>query len=81
MPSEPLHVGKGRVQSPEAPATSFEDGMTTMDVPREMGFARTVTDRVIFFDGGGIEDTGTNAFLGTPRSARAQSFLSRILSH
>jgi glutamate/aspartate transport system ATP-binding protein len=58
------------------------DGMTMMVVTHEMGFARKVADRVIFMDGGEIvEDTGKEAFFGTPRSGRAQTFLSKILSH
>jgi glutamate/aspartate transport system ATP-binding protein len=47
-----------------------------------MGFARKVADRVIFMDEGQIvEDATTEDFFGKPRSARAQTFLSRILNH
>jgi glutamate/aspartate transport system ATP-binding protein len=47
-----------------------------------MGFARKVADRVIFMDNGSIvEDAATEEFFGTPRSERAQLFLSKILSH
>lgn len=58
------------------------DGMTMMVVTHEMGFARKVAHRVIFMDQGTIvEDAQKDAFFGTPRSERAQIFLSRILSH
>lgn len=58
------------------------DGMTMMVVTHEMGFARKVSNRVIFMDGGRIvEDCATNDFFGAPRSPRAQEFLSKILSH
>ncbi len=59
-----------------------QDGMTMMVVTHEMGFARRVADRVIFMDAGKIvEDTSKNEFFGTPRSERAQLFLSKILGH
>ncbi len=58
------------------------DGMTMMVVTHEMGFARKVSDRVIFMDSGKIvEDCNTDDFFGAPRSPRAQEFLSKILSH
>ena len=58
------------------------EGMTMMVVTHEMGFARKVADRVIFMDLGEIvEDTTKADFFGTPRSDRAQQFLSKILSH
>ena len=57
-------------------------GMTMMVVTHEMGFARRVADRVIFMDEGEIvEDAITDDFFGTPRSDRAQLFLSKILEH
>ncbi len=59
-----------------------KEGMTMMVVTHEMGFARNVAHRVIFMDHGLIvEDTTKQEFFGTPRSERAQLFLSRILSH
>jgi glutamate/aspartate transport system ATP-binding protein len=59
-----------------------KDGMTMMVVTHEMGFARNVAHRVIFMDNGLIvEDTTKQEFFGTPRSPRAQLFLSKILSH
>ncbi|UTD30021.1 amino acid ABC transporter ATP-binding protein [Bradyrhizobium sp. WD16] len=58
------------------------DGMTMMVVTHEMGFARKVAHRVVFMDQGEIvEDAATEDFFGSPRSDRAQAFLSKILSH
>lgn len=59
-----------------------QEGMTMMCVTHEMGFARKVADRVIFMDKGNIvEDCTKDDFFGTPRSERAQLFLSKILGH
>ena len=59
-----------------------KEGMTMMCVSHEMGFARKVAHRVIFMDQGRIvEDASKEEFFGTPRSERAQLFLSKILSH
>jgi len=59
-----------------------KEGMTMMVVTHEMGFARKVANRVIFMDNGRIvEDATKDDFFGTPRSERAQQFLSKILSH
>ena len=59
-----------------------QEGMTMMCVTHEMGFARKVAHRVIFMDGGEIvEDATKDDFFGTPRSERAQQFLSKILHH
>jgi glutamate/aspartate transport system ATP-binding protein len=59
-----------------------EEGMTMAVVTHEMGFARKVADRVVFMDQGAIiEDANKEAFFGTPRSERAQLFLSKILQH
>jgi glutamate/aspartate transport system ATP-binding protein len=58
------------------------EGMTMMVVTHEMGFARKVAHRVIFMDTGRIvEDAKKDEFFGTPRSERAQQFLSKILHH
>ena len=58
------------------------EGMTMMVVTHEMGFARKVAHRVIFMDQGEIvEDALKEDFFGSPRSERAQQFLSKILSH
>jgi len=59
-----------------------QEGMTMMCVTHEMGFARKVAHRVIFMDRGEIvEDATKEEFFGTPRSERAQQFLSKILHH
>jgi glutamate/aspartate transport system ATP-binding protein len=59
-----------------------QEGMTMMCVTHEMGFARKVAHRVIFMDRGEIvEDAPKADFFGTPRSERAQQFLSKILHH
>ncbi len=58
------------------------EGMTMMVITHEMGFARKVAHRVIFMDAGRIvEDAKKDEFFGTPRSERAQIFLSKILHH
>ena len=58
------------------------EGMTMMVVTHEMGFASKVAHRVIFMDQGEIvEDALKDDFFGSPRSDRAQKFLSKILSH
>ena len=60
------------------------EGMTMMCVTHEMGFARKVSDRVIFMDQGRIvEDCKTDEFFGSQsdRSERAREFLSKILEH
>ncbi|MFN7834426.1 MAG: amino acid ABC transporter ATP-binding protein [Burkholderiaceae bacterium] len=58
------------------------EGMTMMCVTHEMGFARKVANRIVFMDKGLIvEDCEKEAFFGSPRSERAQTFLSKILQH
>ena len=58
------------------------DGMTMMVVTHEMGFAKRVAHRVIFMDEGRIEEDCTKEdFFGGERGARAQEFLSKILTH
>ena len=55
------------------------EGMTMMVVTHEMGFASKVAHRVIFMDQGEIvEDALKTDFFGSPRSDRAQKFLSKI---
>ena len=59
-----------------------ESGMTMIVVTHEMGFAKTVADRVIFMDGGEIiEENAPEAFFSNPRHDRTKLFLSRILAH
>jgi glutamate/aspartate transport system ATP-binding protein len=58
------------------------DGMTTLCVTHEMGFAKQVADRIIFMDEGRIiEDCPKDEFFDTPRSERARSFLVKMLRH
>jgi len=60
------------------------EGMTMCCVTHEMGFARKVSNRVIFMDHGKIiEDCSKEEFFGNPdaRSPRAKDFLSKILAH
>ena len=58
------------------------DGMTMICVTHEMGFARTVADRMIFMDVGQIiEEDAPEVFFNNPRSERTQQFLGQILSH
>lgn len=58
------------------------DGMTMICVTHEMGFAKTVANRVIFMDGGEIiEENEPEEFFNNPQSARTQEFLSQILLH
>ena len=57
-----------------------KDGMTTVIVTHEMGFARDVADRVIFMaDGYVVEEGRPDAIFTAPRERRTQSFLSRVL--
>ena len=59
-----------------------KEGMTMMVVTHEMGFARKVAQRVVFMDEGEIvEVDATDSFFQAPRSERARTFLSKILSH
>ena len=59
-----------------------EEGMTMLCVTHEMGFAKTVANRVIFMDGGEIiEQNEPQEFFNNPRSERTQLFLSQILHH
>ncbi|AWK87020.1 amino acid ABC transporter ATP-binding protein [Azospirillum thermophilum] len=59
-----------------------EDGMTMLCVTHEMGFAKSVADRVIFMDRGEIVEQDTpDAFFTNPKSERTRLFLSQILSH
>lgn len=60
------------------------EGMTMMCVTHEMGFAKRVSNRVIFMDAGKIvEDCSSADFFGKPdeRTPRAKDFLAKILQH
>ena len=57
-------------------------GMTMLIITHEMGFAREVADRIIFFDEGQIiEDAEPETFFNDPKNERTCTFLSRILHH
>jgi len=57
-----------------------ETGMTMIVVTHEMGFAKTIADRVIFMDEGDIvEENEPNAFFNQPQHERTKLFLSQIL--
>ncbi len=58
-----------------------DDGMTMLCVTHEMGFARSVADRVIFMAGGQILEQGTpEAFFGHPQHEKTRQFLGQILT-
>jgi polar amino acid transport system ATP-binding protein len=70
MVGEVLQVIKGLVKS----------GMTTIIVTHEMGFAREVSDRVLFMDDGVIAEQGTpEQIFGNPQNPRTKEFLSKVL--
>lgn len=57
-----------------------QEGMTMLCITHEMGFARTVADRILFMDAGEIvEENEPTAFFETPQSERTKVFLSKIL--
>ena len=57
-------------------------GMTMVCVTHEMGFARSVADRIIFMDKGEIvDDVAKGDFFGGNASGRAQAFLKKVISH
>jgi polar amino acid transport system ATP-binding protein len=59
-----------------------KDGMTMICVTHEMGFARSVADRVIFMDEGEIVEQAKPAeFFDNPENERTRAFLNQILSH
>ena len=60
--------------------TLAREGMTMVVVTHEMGFAREVSDRVIFMEHGRIVEEGTvQHFFSSPREERTKRFLSQIL--
>lgn len=64
----------------EVMKTLAEDGMTMVVVTHEMGFAREVANRVLFMDGGVIQESGTpEEIFSNPQNPRTQSFLSKVL--
>jgi len=70
MVGEVLQVIKDLVKS----------GMTTIIVTHEMGFAREVSDRIFFMDGGIIAEEGPpSQIFGNPQNQRTKDFLSKVL--
>lgn len=59
-----------------------EENITMLCVTHEMGFAKSVADRVVFMDAGEIvEQNAPQAFFEQPQSPRTRQFLSQILAH
>jgi arginine/lysine/histidine/glutamine transport system ATP-binding protein len=59
-----------------------DDGMTMVVVTHEMQFAKEVSNKVLFFNQGVIEEAGDpDTFFNNPHSERLQAFLSRINSN
>lgn len=57
-----------------------KDGMTTVIVTHEMGFAREISDRVFFMDGGVVAEQGSpEKIFGNPENPRTRDFLSKVL--
>ena len=70
MVGEVLEVIKGLVKT----------GMTSVIVTHEMGFAREVSDRVLFMDGGVIAESGKpEDVFQHPQNPRTKEFLSKVL--
>ena len=70
MVGEVLQVIKNLVKS----------GMTAVIVTHEMGFAKEVSDRVVFMDGGVIAESGTpDQIFNNPQNPRTKEFLSKVL--
>jgi general L-amino acid transport system ATP-binding protein len=57
-----------------------EEGMTMLVVTHEMGFAKSVADRVMFMDEGQVvEENNPHDFFDNPQNDRTKLFLSQIL--
>ena len=70
MVGEVLEVMKGLAR----------DGMTMAVVTHEMGFAKEISDRVLFMDGGVIIEKGTpKEIFENPQNQRTKDFLSKVL--
>ena len=58
------------------------EGRTMLVVTHEMGFARHVATRVVFLDGGQVQEEGSpEQMFGAPSTERCRQFLSRMLTH
>jgi aspartate/glutamate/glutamine transport system ATP-binding protein len=59
-----------------------DDTMTMVVVTHEMGFARSVANRLLFMDGGRlIEDRQPGDFFSAPQTDRAKQFLNKVMNH
>ncbi len=59
-----------------------KENFTIVCVTHEMGFAREVSDRIVFMDAGEIVEENTpEEFFNNPKNPRAKKFLSEILQH
>ena len=57
-----------------------KSGMTSVIVTHERGFAREISDRVVFFDGGVVAEEGTpDEIFAHPQNPRTKDFLSKVL--
>lgn len=57
-----------------------KEGMTMVVVTHEMGFARTVANRVVFLEEGKIvEETDSKEFFTSPKTSRAKEFLGKVM--
>lgn len=58
-----------------------DEGMTMVVVSHEMGFAREVSNRVVFMDGGNIVEESNNPedFFANPKNERSKQFLSQVI--
>lgn len=57
-----------------------DDGMTCVIVTHEMGFAKQISDRVIFMDEGIVQESGTpQDIFDNPQNPRTKEFLSKVL--
>lgn len=55
-------------------------GMTSVIVTHEMGFAKEISDRVLFMDDGMVLESGTpSEIFNTPQNPRTRDFLSKVL--
>ncbi|MGO3151583.1 MAG: amino acid ABC transporter ATP-binding protein [Galactobacter sp.] len=60
--------------------TVASTGTTLVIVTHEIGFAREVSDRIVFMDAGRIVESGTpEQILNSPQNPRTQDFVSRVL--
>lgn len=58
------------------------EGMTMVIVTHEMGFAREVSDRILFMDQGIVlEENTPDAFFNAPKEERTKQFLNRVIQH